>query len=58
MKLKKIILISKNDDILYKVASHIYNIEIFPLKGMQIKVINRNKAEIYYKSFKVKMERS
>ena len=58
MKLKKITLTSKNDDILYKVACHIYNIGIFPLKKMKIEIINKNKAVIYYKAFKVEMKRN
>lgn len=56
MKLKKITLISKNEDILYKVASHIYNIPQFSVK--KINIINKNKAVVYYKSFKVAMKRS
>lgn len=55
MKLKKIVLVSKNDDILYRVACHIYNIEKFPV--VSIDVINKNKAMIYYEPFKVRMIR-
>lgn len=56
MKLKKITLISKNDDILYKIASHIYNISNFPI--ISIDIINKNKAVVYYKPFKIEMKRS
>lgn len=56
MKLKKIVLVSKNDDILYRVACHIYNIEKFPV--ISIDVINRNKAVVHYKPFKVRMKRN
>jgi len=56
MKLKKIIIVSKNDDVLYKLACHIYNIEGFPVK--RINIINKNKAEICYKPFKIEMKRS
>ena len=56
MKLKKITLTSKNEDILYKVATHIYNIARFPVK--RIDIINKNKAVVYYKPFKVEMKRS
>jgi len=55
MGLKSIILRSKNDDILYRVACHIYNIEKFPVK--KIEIINRHKAIIFYTPFKVEMRR-
>lgn len=55
MKLKKIVITSENDDILYKVACYIYNILQFPV--VSIDVINQNKAVVYYKQFVVKMKR-
>lgn len=56
MKLKKIVIVSKDNCILYKVAVHIYNISNFPV--VSIDVINKNKAIIYYQSFEVEMKRS
>jgi len=55
MKLKSIILTSKEDNILYVVACHIYNIHKFPVK--KIEIINKNKAKIFYTPFKIEMKR-
>lgn len=52
MKVKKIIVLSKNDDILYKVTLLIYNLgEMTPKK---ILIINQNKAVIYFNEYKRK----
>lgn len=57
MKLKKITLTSKGGNILYKIATHIYNIKPFPLKGTRIEIVNENKAIVYYKPFQARMKR-
>jgi len=55
MKLKSIILISKNDNILYKIACHAYNMPQMKIK--RIEIIDNNKAVIYYQAFKIRMDR-
>jgi len=55
MKIKRIVITSKDDSILYKVAVHIYNISNFPV--VSINIINKNKAVIYYRPFKARMKR-
>ena len=53
---KKITLVSKDENILYKVACYVYNILQFPI--ISIDIINENRAIVYYKPFKVEMKRS
>jgi len=55
MKLKKIILVSKENNILYKVACYTYN--MLNMKVRRIDIINNNKAIVHYQPFRVKMKR-
>jgi len=55
MKLKKITLISKESDILYKVACYSYN--LLNIRVKRIDIINSNKAIIHYKKLRTHMKR-
>ena len=55
MRLKSIILTSKEDNILYWIACYAYNIPQMKIK--RIEIINRNRAKIFYLPFKPRMKR-